>query len=162
MQTPDRYEIGRQLGLSGTQVNLADTLISSKTIAPVGRREVNPDGTFRIVKVERPTSPIDFPVDPDREFALNLHQRLPNAPLGKIYVNLRNLQPELLDLIGQALGEVIDTLPQPPQLWTPIPKAGTPLLVALTDARPNIRVTDIMEKDESGGERKVIPSQYAH
>ncbi len=81
--------------LTQSQQALADSLLSTKTEAKVGRRRKNPDGSYELYTTVRPTSPIDFPVN-DEEFALKSHEHNIEDPLSPIYINLRNLPEDLL------------------------------------------------------------------
>src|SRR5690349_8933839 len=89
-----------------------------------------PDGTYEFYKIERPTAPIDFAQED--EFALKLHERKPDAPLSPVYINLRNLPPEVLDQVGVVMTEMTEDEEQP-NFCAGIPEAGMPLVAAYAD-----------------------------
>lgn len=140
-------------GLTEAQEALADMLFTTKTIAPVRRRSQNPDGTYSFEKVSRPTSPVDF-AQPG-EFALKIHETHPDAPLSPIYVNLRQMPEELIDLVGLVLAEQTAGDPSQPDYCTGIPKAGVSLALAYAK-HSEIPYLEVFEKEEGEGEKRSI------
>lgn len=145
--------------LTEAQKKLVTLLFTTKTIAPVGRRETLPDGKFRIYKKERPTSPINFAQN-EEEFAIKLHDAHPEAPLTPIYINLRNLPEEILNQIGVVFAEM-DEDTEKPDVCTGIPKAGVPLGQAYSK-HTGIPYLEVFGKEEyPDGTRKIVPKQGA-
>jgi orotate phosphoribosyltransferase len=111
-------------GLTPALEELADLLITTKTLAEVRRRIILPNGSCKFVKVFRETNLIDF--DPhEGEYAFKLHESNPNAPLAPNYINWRNVPEKVLEMIGENLADV--KLKTNPSLCTGIPNAGNDL-----------------------------------
>lgn len=139
-------------GLTPSQQILAGMLFDMPIIAPVRRRRELPDGTFEFSTVERSTRPIDFAQQ--GEFVFKLHETDPSAPLSPVYLNLRNLPPEILEQIGIVMAEVV--IPDAPDFCAGIPNAGTALAQAYS-VHSNILLLDVLEKKEDGTKRTIIP-----
>lgn len=136
---------------------LNDALLSTKTDAKVVRRIMREGGGYELRSITRPTSPIDFPIN-DEEFALKMHEKNIEAPLSKIYINLRNLPPELLEQVGQQMAEM--PLDEKPDVCVGIPDAGYPIAESFA-AAAGILHTRVLGKatDESG--RQIVPIPFA-
>ncbi len=138
-------------GLSPAQEALADMLFDYKIEAKVRRRLGN-EGNYTFETVIRPTSPIDF-AQPG-EFALKLHEKHPEAPLSPVYINLRNLPPELLDQVGVAMAGV--DIPSLPDYCVGIPSAGDPI-AEVYSSRTGIGRAELLRKEVGEGGRKIVP-----
>lgn len=138
--------------MTNQQEKLAELLFTTKIIAPVGRRQTLLNGSYKLYKKERPTSPIDF-AQTDEEFALKLHETKPDAPLSPIYINLRNLPETVLNRVGVVLSEMRTEVK--PDVISGIPKAGTPLADTYS-RRSGIPQVDIFAKEETPEGRKII------
>lgn len=138
---------------TSAQSKLADLLITTPIHADVGFREHNPDGSFRISKETIETHPFAFTPNPERYFALKLHETKPDSPLSPYYVNLRNLPDSLLKPIAQALASL--NFKEQPQYCTGIPKAAIPLVKAFTK-ESRIDFVDIFDKEEHSDGSRVI------
>lgn len=68
------------------------------------------------------------------QFKLKIHETNPEAPLSPIYFNLRNLDTELLQLIGEAMLEKAEKENIRFTRATGLPEAGIPLADAFRDA----------------------------
>jgi orotidine 5'-phosphate decarboxylase subfamily 1 len=141
------------VGFTETQKKLADLLISTKTIAPVTRRTGN-DKAWVFTKTDRPTSPVDFAIPGSGEYVLKLHEKDPGAPLSPIYLNLRNLPDEILDLIGLSMTELATD--EMPDFCVGIPKAGVPIAKSYSDVSHIPIIEGVFEKQESDGKREII------
>src|SRR3989344_107641 len=138
--------------LTDLQKELADLLISTKTQAKVLRRKTNPDGSFNFYNIVRDTSPIDFPAN-EEEFAIKIHEKIPDAPLSPIYVSLRNLPEDLLNKIGQVLAEV--KLDQKVDFCTGVPKTAV-VLAEEFSSLSGIPFIDVFEKIGLDTKRKIV------
>lgn len=143
--------------LTKSQEELADLLISTKTEAKVRRRKKNNDGSYEFFHIVRPTSPVDFRVDPS-EFAFVYHEKNPSAPLSPIIINLRNLPQNLVAKIASVLAEV--KLKQTPDFTTGIPNAATSFAREFSNIT-NIPYVTIFEKDDTPGKPRILPAQGA-
>jgi orotate phosphoribosyltransferase len=114
-------------GLTTALEELANLLITTKTIAEVRKRILLPDESYKLIKTSRETNLIDF--DPhEGEFAFKLHESNPDAPLAPNYVNWRKMPDAVLDVIGQNLAQI--NLKSKPDVCTDIPNAGTDLAIS--------------------------------
>jgi len=141
-------------GLTKQQEKLANLLFITKIQAKVKRRQHLPNGSFSFYDVTRPTSPIDFAQE--GEFALKLHERKPEALLSPIYINLRNLPPNVLDQIGLVLAEIPSE--EKPDFCTGIPNAGVPLAEAYSKAS-KIPIREIFAKVQTASKRKIVSQE---
>src|SRR5438309_1400240 len=110
--------------LSIAQQALADQLIETNITAKVLRRFQNGDGSYHFEEIVRETHPFDFAVH-QGEFAMKIHDKIPDAPLSPFYISLRNLPKELLVLVAKTINEV--TPKEELDFCTGIPRAGIPI-----------------------------------
>lgn len=143
--------------LTKPQQELADLLFNTKTQAKVLRRKTLENGKFEFYDTVRDTSPIDFPIN-DEEFAIKIHEQIPDAPLSPIYVNLRNLPAHLIERIAKVLAEV--SMNEKPDLVTGIPKTAVEMArrYSLVTGIPYM---DIFEKVGTDTKRKIQTLQDA-
>lgn len=137
-------------GLSPAQEKLAAMLFDTKTEGKVRSRYQNPDGSYRFEETSRKMGIIDFPQN-EHEFAIRQHGEEPDAPLSKFYVNLRNLDNDVLSQIGVVMREMTPSfeingyLPGP-DVCAGVPSAGVPLAEAYSRAT-GIPMVEIFDKD---------------
>lgn len=137
-------------GLTPEQENLAAMFFDTKTEGKVRSRYQNPDGSYRFEETTRKMGIIDFPQN-EHEFAIRQHDKEPDAPLSKFYVNLRNLDKDVLDQIGVVMREMTPSfeingnLPSP-DVCAGVPSAGVPLAEAYSKAT-GIPIVEIFDKD---------------
>ncbi len=144
--------------LTKNQEVLADLLFETEIFAKVGRRISLPEGGFKLEKIERLTKPVDF--DPqEAEFALKHHEENPHNPLSPFLINLRNLPPEVLYLVGKVLSE-IKTEGEKPNICAGIPEAGVPLAEAYS-RYSNIEAMNILGKKQTETGRRIVPGEKA-
>lgn len=137
--------------MTDNQKKLADLFLNTKTHAKVVRRKKASDGSYSLDDTTRDTSPIDFPVN-DEEFAIKAHEKNIEAPLSPIYVNLRNLPEEMIDLIGQVLAEI--EVDEKFDVCTGIPK--TALAMAKTYSKySEVPFIDILDKVGTDTQREI-------
>lgn len=134
------------------QKKLADLLWDTKTQAKVRRRKQNPDGSFEFYTIVRDTHPIDFRIDPG-EFVFKHHEKIPDAPLSPMYINLRSLPQNLIESIAQTLAKI--KLDGVPDFISGIPKAATPIAEAYSKIT-NIPLVTIFDKLDGEAKRSVI------
>lgn len=140
-----------------SQKKLADLLWKTKTHTKVRRRKQLLDGNYDFYLVERDTRPIDFRVDPG-EFVFKHHEKIPGAPLSPMYINLRNLPENLVEIIAQTLAKI--KLPEKPNFLTGIPKAALPFARAYSKIT-GIPEIQIFDKEDGEAKRAVIPYKNA-
>lgn len=111
----------------------------------------------------------------ERGFLLKLHERRPNAPLSKVYLNLRTpdnpkpgpLTPETVELAGRVLYRRATSSLLGYDYVAGVPRAGEPLveafqLAAARDSREVSILALAKEDGEAGGRRQVtglVPGQ---
>lgn len=139
-------------GLTEIQQQLADLLFETKIFAPVGRRRQRPDGSYELYKVQRWTRPIDFAQE--GEFAFKHHEENPAVPLSPVCANLRNLSPNVLELVGQVMAE---TDIAKPDFCFGIPEAGLPLVEAYSRFSGIPIAEGILVKEQKEMGRRIIP-----
>lgn len=137
--------------MTENQKKLADLFLDTKTHAKVVRRKKEGDGSFSLYDTTRDTSPIDFPVN-DEEFAIKAHEKDITAPLSPIYVNLRNLPDEMIDLIGRVLAEVV--VDKKFAVCTGIPKTALAMAQAFA-AHSGVEFIDIFDKVGTDTKREI-------
>lgn len=138
--------------LSLAQQALAETLLDTKITAKVLRRHPDGDG-FKFEEVVRETHPFDLEAQ-DGEFALKIHDKVPDAPLSPFYISLRNLPEELLELVAKTIDEI--TPKEGLDFCTGIPRAGIPLALAYSKVS-GVPFVDIMTKTgEPGTTRQIV------
>lgn len=148
-------------GLTSIQERLVETLFTTKTLGKVTRRFLNLDGSFSFVTAEEQINIIAFAKDSEHEFALKVHDKEPNAPLSPFFINLRNLDENVLGQIGEVMCEMTPYfeshghLPGP-DVCVGIPKAGVPLARAYSKASkiPMIELFDKVEHED--GTREIV------
>lgn len=139
--------------LSLAQQALAEMLLETTMEAKVLRRHSSGDGKYTFEEVIRKTHPIDFPVHPG-EFALKIHDKVPDAPLSPFYISLRNLPEELLKLVAKTIDEV--TPKEGLDFCTGIPRAGIPLATEYSKVSA-VPFVDILDKTgEPGSTRQIV------
>lgn len=143
--------------LSKSKEELADLLFNTKIQAKVLRRRTLEGGKYEFYDTVRDTSPIDFPIN-NEEFAIKIHEQIPDAPLSPIYVNLRNLPEELIDKIAQVLAEVPRN--ETPDVITGIPKTAVAMAQKFSE-KTGIPYVDIFEKVGTDTNRKIQTLQDA-
>lgn len=143
--------------LNKSQQELADLLFNTKTQAKVRRRKQNPDGSYEFFLITRDTSPVDFRVD-EGEFVFKHHEQFPGAPLSPMYINLRSLPQNLVDKIGDLMGEI--KFDEQADACAPIPKAANPLAESFSK-KTGIPTIQIFDKEETTEKRRIIPLKDA-
>lgn len=143
--------------LNKSQQKLADLLFNTKTQAKVRRRKQNPDGSYEFFLTTRDTSPVDFRVD-EGEFVFKHHEQFPGAPLSPMYINLRSLPQNLVDKIGDLMGEI--KFDEQADVCAPIPKAANPLAESFSK-KTGIPMIQIFDKEETTEKRRIIPLKDA-
>lgn len=143
--------------MTESQRKLADLLWKTKIQAKVRRRKQLKGGSYDFYLVVRDTRPIDFRVDPG-EFVFKHHEKTPGAPLSPMYINLRNLPENLVEIIAQTLAKI--KLSQKPDCLTGIPKAAMPFSKAYSRIT-KIPEIQIFDKEDGEAERAVIPYKNA-
>lgn len=143
--------------LNKSQQKLADLLFNTKTQAKVRRRKQNPDGSYEFFLTTRDTSPVDFRVD-EGEFVFKHHEQFPGAPLSPMYINLRSLPQNLVDKIGDLMGEI--KFDEQADVCAPIPKAANPLAESFSK-KTGIPMIQIFDKEETTEKRRIIPLKEA-
>lgn len=142
------------------QQKVLDLMWETSTVAKVGRRFSNEDGTFRFEHISRPTHPIDFAQD--GEFVLKLHEKRPEAPLSPYYINLRNLPDRLLTLVAGSIAASTNPLLEEGSLdfCAGIPSAGDPIAEKYLTCT-GIPLRQVFGKAESSSGRKIVPALEA-
>ncbi len=138
--------------LTSEQEKLAAMFFDTKTNGKVRSRFQSPDGSYRFEETTRQMGIIDFPQN-EHEFAIRQHDIEPGAPLSRFYINLRNLNDDVLVQIGAVMREMT---PYPelsghipgPDVCAGIPSKGVPLAQAYSRAT-GIPMVEIFDKDGS-------------
>lgn len=146
--------------LTLAQKDLLDTLWKTETVAPVGRRRQNSDGSYKLYKFTRPTRPIDFPVpgSENEEFALKLHETNIETILSPHYINLRSLPLGVLARVSCVIADATYRIGA--ELCTGIPDAGKPITEVYSQITGlPFRIIFAKANNESG--RKIVVNPYA-
>lgn len=143
--------------MTETQKKLLDLFFETKTSAKVLRRQTQPDGSYKFYDTIRDTRPIDFPVN-DEEFAIKIHEIKPDAPLTPVYVNLRNLPENVLEMVSEVLKEI--QLDEIPNLCTGIPKTAV-VMAQKYSQKSGIAFIDLFNKTGSDTNRKIVVKDEA-
>ena len=160
--SPDRrpeYNLHPE-GLTPNQEILAAMFLDTKTAGKARKRYQNSDGSYRFEEVSRPMAIIDFAID-DFEFAITEHIKGdPSAPLSPMYINLRNLNDEVLNQVGIVINEMESSdekrgVSHRPDLCAGIPTAGVPLAEAYSKAS-GIPEKKIFNKEENDGVSRIV------
>jgi orotate phosphoribosyltransferase len=137
--------------LTANQEQLLSLLFDTTTVAPIRRRVQQTDGYYRFEKIEREVPLISFAQD-ETEFALKIHETDPDAPLSPLYINLRNLNDEVLEQIQTVFTE--QDIPKT-DVVIGIPNAGVKLAEIYSRAT-HIPVLPLLRKEETPTERRVV------
>lgn len=113
------------IDLTPSQQALAIHLLRTQATEPtkvMRRRDLGNDN-FELYSVDRDVYHVEFMVHPE-EFALTGHRNDIRQPLSEVYLNLRNMSAETLNMVGQG---VTDAIPQDmiDTIGVGIPDAGT-------------------------------------
>ncbi|OGE32168.1 hypothetical protein A2631_05650 [Candidatus Daviesbacteria bacterium RIFCSPHIGHO2_01_FULL_44_29] len=140
--------------LTKTQQALVDLFLETTVTAKVVRRHTE-NGTYRFEEVTRETPIVGFPVHPG-EFALKIHERIPDAPLSPIYINMRNMPQHVLRLVARSIAEVSGG--DVAEICTGIPRAGVPIAQEYAQ-HLKIPFAEIFHKTGTSTNRRIVPKE---
>lgn len=147
-------------GLTSIQERLVEALFTTKTLGKVKKRYLDGNGGFRFEEMTREMGVIDFSQDPEHEFAITVHTKTPEAALSPFFINLRNLDSNVLGQIGEVMHEMAPYFESHghvpgPDIVAGVPKAGVPLAEAYSKVS-RIPAEDIFGKEETATTKKIV------
>lgn len=148
----------QELDLTPSQQETAIHLFTTRVTAKVVRRRDLGNDQYELYPFEREMALVDFPAN-DEEFALTAHRNNITAPLSKIYINLRNMTPETLSLVGRGIA---DAIPEEDRdsFGVGIPEAGTDIGHAAIKATEMDEIT-LFIKAPPESKQRLLPNPDA-